>query len=90
MLDRAAATNSAGPVLSVVLPNYNHAQYLPRALDALLTQERPPDEIIVIDDCSIDGSRDIVARYAAKNPSIRLLLNDANVGVIPTLSRGLG
>ena len=89
MLDRAAATNSAGPVLSVVLPNYNHAQYLPRALDALLTQERPPDEIIVIDDCSIDGSRDVVARYAAKNPSIRLLLNDANVGVIPTLSRGL-
>ena len=89
MLDRAAATNSAGPVLSVVLPNYNHAQYLPRALDALLSQERPPDEIILIDDCSTDGSRDIIARYAAKNPSIRPLLNDSNVGVIPTLSRGL-
>ena len=62
---------------------------MPRALDALLSQERPPDEIIVVDDCSTDGSRDIVARYAAKNPSIRLLLNDENVGVIPTLSRGL-
>ena len=84
MRDRAAAVNSVGPVLSVVLPNYNHAQYLPRALDALLTQERPPDEIIVVDDCSIYGSRDIVARYAANNPSTDFFFNDENVGVIPT------
>ena len=90
MREQAAATNTAGPVLSVVLPNYNHAKYLPRALDALLSQERPPDEIIVVDDCSTDGSRDVVAGYAAKSPSIRLLLNDRNLGVIPTLSRGLG
>jgi glycosyltransferase involved in cell wall biosynthesis len=90
MVERAAARNTAGPVLSVVLPNYNHARYLPRALDALLSQARPPDEIIVVDDCSTDTSRDVVARYAAKNSSIRLLPNDRNVGVIPTLSRGLG
>ena len=90
MLDRAAATSTAGPVLSVVLPNYNHAEYLPRALDALLSQARPPDEIIVVDDCSTDGSRDIVTRYAAKHPPIRLVPNDSNAGVIPTLSRGLG
>ena len=90
MLDRAAATSTAGPALSVVLPNYNHAEYLPRALDALLSQGRPPDEIIVVDDCSTDGSRDIIARYAARHPSIRLLPNETNVGVIPTLSRGLG
>lgn len=90
MVERAAATSIAGPVLSVVLPNYNHADYLPRALDALLSQEVPPDEIIVVDDCSTDSSRDIVARYAAKNRSIRLLANDRNVGVIPTLARGLG
>jgi glycosyltransferase involved in cell wall biosynthesis len=90
MPDRAAATSSAGPVLSVILPNYNHAQYLPRALDALLSQGRPPDEIIVVDDCSTDGSREVVARYAASHRSIRLLSNEKNVGVIPTLSRGLG
>ena len=90
MLDRAAANSTAGPALSVVLPNYNHAEYLPRALDALLSQGRPPDEIIVVDDCSTDGSRDIVAHYAARHPSIRLLPNETNVGVIPTLSRGLG
>lgn len=90
MLDRAAATSTAGPALSVVLPNYNHAQYLPRALDALLSQAQPPGEIIVVDDCSTDGSRDIVERYSARHRSIRLLPNETNVGVIPTLSRGLG
>ena len=90
MLDRAAATRTAGPALSVVLPNYNHAEYLARALDALLSQELAPDEIIVVDDCSTDGSRDIVTGYAARHPSIRLLFNERNVGVIPTLSRGLG
>jgi glycosyltransferase involved in cell wall biosynthesis len=90
MLDRAAATSTAGPALSVVLPNYNHAQYLPRALDALLSQGQPPGEIIVVDDCSTDGSRDIVERYSTKHRSIRLLTNERNVGVIPTLSRGLG
>jgi glycosyltransferase involved in cell wall biosynthesis len=89
MLERAAAMSVARSVLSVVLPNYNHAAYLPRALDALLSQERQADEIIVVDDCSIDGSRDIVSHYAAKHPSIRLLANEKNVGVIPTLSRGL-
>jgi glycosyltransferase involved in cell wall biosynthesis len=90
MPERAAATSTAGPALSVVLPSYNHAEYLRRALDALLSQEYPPDEIIVVDDCSTDGSRDIVARYAATHRSIRVLRNERNVGVIPTLSRGLG
>ena len=89
MRDRAPATDAAGPTLSVVLPNYNHAQYLPRALDALLSQERPADEIIVVDDCSADSSREIVIRYAAQHLSIRLVANEKNIGVIPTLSRGL-
>jgi glycosyltransferase involved in cell wall biosynthesis len=89
MLDRAAATSTAGSALSVVLPNYNHAQYLPRALDALLSHGQPPGEIIVVDDCSTDGSWDIVERYSTRHRSIRLLTNERNVGVIATLSRGL-
>jgi glycosyltransferase involved in cell wall biosynthesis len=88
MLDRAPAASGPDPVLlSVVLPNYNHAPYLPRALDALLSPDRPPDEIIVIDDCSADTSREIVTRWAANHPSIRLVANNRNMGVIPTLSR---
>ena len=76
MPDRAATMIRAGPTLSVVLPNYNHARYLPRALDALLSQELPADEIIVVDDCSTDASQEIVSRYEARYPSIRLVANE--------------
>jgi glycosyltransferase involved in cell wall biosynthesis len=80
----------AGPLtLSVILPNYNHAKFIGRALAALLGQERAADEIIVIDDGSTDDSVAVIGRIAATAPTIRLLRNPQNVGVIPTLQRGL-
>jgi glycosyltransferase involved in cell wall biosynthesis len=75
--------------LSVVLPNYNHGKFIGRALAALLGQERAADEIIVIDDGSTDDSVAVIERIAATAPAIRLLRNPGNVGVIPTLQRGL-
>jgi glycosyltransferase involved in cell wall biosynthesis len=75
--------------LSVVLPNYNHAKFIGRALAALLGQERAADEIIVIDDGSTDDSVAVVERIAATAPTVRLLRNPGNVGVILTLQRGL-
>ena len=59
------------PTLSVVMPNYNHAKFLPRALDSLLGQTRPPDEILVLDDGSTDDSRAILERVAGREPLIR-------------------
>jgi glycosyltransferase involved in cell wall biosynthesis len=77
------------PTLSVVLPNYNHAKFVGRALAALLGQEHAADEIIVIDDGSTDDSVAVIERIAAAAPTIRLLRNPSNIGVIPTLQRGL-
>ena len=67
---------------SVVLPNYNHAAYIGRALAALLAQERPADEIIVIDDASSDDSLRVIGEFAKAPPSIRVLVNPKNVGVM--------
>jgi hypothetical protein len=77
------------PALSVVLPNYNHADVLPRALDALIAQDRAADEIVIVDDGSTDDSLAVIARYAALHPAIRVLANTHNHGVIPALQRGL-
>jgi glycosyltransferase involved in cell wall biosynthesis len=75
--------------LSAVLPNYNHAKLVGRALQALTSQERAPDEIIVIDDASTDDSIAVIEHFAASAPSINLLRNQSNLGVIATLERGL-
>lgn len=77
------------PAISVVVSNYNHGQYLPQCLDAVLGQTAPPAEVIVIDDASTDNSVAIVESYRARYPVIRLVRHDINQGVLPVISRAL-
>lgn len=72
---------AALPTLSVVMPNFNHARYLPAAIEEILNQTRPPDEFLILDDASTDNSREIIADFAAKHSVIRVLHNASNVGV---------
>src|SRR5262249_24419571 len=76
-------------MLSAVIPNYNHAAYLPAALAGLLAQTWPADEIIVIDDASRDDSVAVAGAIAARHKSIRVLQNPRELGVIGTLNPGL-
>jgi glycosyltransferase involved in cell wall biosynthesis len=71
------------------MPNYNHAHYLPEALQALLDQTWLPTEIIVIDDGSTDDSVKIIERFAKDNSIIRLCCNGENRGVSYSLNRAL-
>jgi hypothetical protein len=62
-------TSGASPgriTVSVVLSTYNRARYLPDALDSLLDQTRPPDEIIVVNDGSTDNTNDVAVRYRGR------------------------
>jgi hypothetical protein len=77
------------PTLSVIMPNYNHGRFLREALAAVAAQSYAPVEILVIDDGSTDDSVAIVSELAKKNPLIRLLRNEKNLGVIATMNRGL-
>lgn len=77
------------PKLSVLLPNYNHAQFVGQALQAMLTQTVQPMEIIVIDDGSSDNSLQVLEAFARRHAHIRLLRNDTNRGVNYTLNRAL-
>ena len=67
------------PTLSVVIPNYNHASFLPERLASVLEQTRPADEIILLDDASTDGSQAIAARFAADR-DCTLIVNAENSG----------
>ncbi|MGI8967457.1 MAG: glycosyltransferase family 2 protein [Limisphaerales bacterium] len=77
------------PTVSVVMPNYNHAEYLLRSLNAIVNQSVPPLELIVIDDCSTDNSISILAEFAQKYSFVRYYRNEKNQGVVKTINDGL-
>lgn len=70
------------PTLGVFMPNYNHAQFLPRAIEAIASQSRQPDEFLIIDDGSSDESVSIIKGYQKKYPFIRLIAYDKNRGLM--------
>jgi glycosyltransferase involved in cell wall biosynthesis len=78
-----------GSPISAILPNYNHARYLPEAVWGLARQVPAPLEIIVIDDASTDDSPVVLAALAAEIPNLRVLREDVNRGTISALNRGL-
>ena len=75
--------------ISAIIPNYNHANYLPTSVTALQQQTRPSDEIIIIDDASTDNSIEVISALAEADPRIKVLKNRKNRGAIFTLNRGI-
>jgi len=69
------------PTLSVIMSNYNHACYLPTALDAILSQSYQPKEVIIVDDASKDNSVEILESYLSKHKFIKIIRNEINLGV---------
>lgn len=69
--------------VSVVVPNYNHAKFLKQRLDSIYEQSYKNFEVILLDDCSDDDSREILKEYQEKYPDkTRLILNDQNSGSV--------
>lgn len=66
--------------VSVILPNYNHANYLEKRIKSILAQTFKDYELIILDDHSPDNSRDIIDRYSKKYPEIRVFYNEQNSG----------
>lgn len=74
------------PRVSVIIPAWNGAAYLPACLDALLVQEPADLEVIVVDNASTDGSAGLVAtRY----PDVHLIRHDSNLGFAGACNAGL-
>jgi glycosyltransferase involved in cell wall biosynthesis len=63
------------------MPNYNHAHYLPRSIEAIANQTRPPDEFLILDDCSTDNSLEVIGSYLPQYSFLRLIRGEQNVGV---------
>jgi glycosyltransferase involved in cell wall biosynthesis len=72
--------------VSVVMPVYNGEAHVAEAIETVLGQTRPPDELVVVDDGSTDGTPQILHRYGSRIVRLR----QSHRGATAAVNRGLG
>src|SRR5215475_7966380 len=77
------------PLVSVITPAYNCAEYLAECLESLLSQTYQNWECTIVNNCSADRSADIAREYAAKDPRIRLHENQEFLKAVPNFNAGM-
>lgn len=74
--------------LSVIMPSFGHVDSVRSALLDFLESPRPPAEVIVVDDCSSDGSFELVERMTYEYPTLTQIRNESNQGVLAAARLG--
>lgn len=76
-------TTFESPSVSIILPAYNSIKFIEDTLNSIINQEYPNWELLITDDCSNDGTWEILNEYAKKDKRIKLyrLKNNAGAGV---------
>lgn len=68
------------PIVSIITPTYNSADFVAETIDAILAQSFTDWELLITDDCSTDNTSEIVQAYAEKDERIRLYVLEKNSG----------
>lgn len=66
--------------LSIIMPNYNHGNFLEARIHSIVSQMGPNDELIVVDDGSTDNSISIAEKFLKREPRFRFIKNPHNLG----------
>ena len=75
--------------VSIVTPSYNSEAYIGKTIESVLAQTYTNWEMIIVDDCSTDSTREIVRSYQEKDPRIRLLIQETNQGAGAARTRAM-
>lgn len=67
-------------MVSVIVPNYCHAPYLRERIDSILNQTYQDFELILLDDCSTDNSREVLESYRNREHVSHIVINEQNTG----------
>ncbi|ACZ32104.1 glycosyl transferase family 2 [Xylanimonas cellulosilytica DSM 15894] len=89
-MTRIESDAPASPRVSVVIPCYNYARYLPDAVESVLTQDGIDLDVTIIDDASTDDSVEVAQRYVDADPRVRLVRHLDNRGHVETSNEALG
>ncbi len=76
-------------LVSIVIPTYNRADYLPEALSSALSQTYPHCEIVVVDDGSTDNTQEVLAKYKSEYPDKITIITQENKGVSAALNSAI-
>ncbi|HEV2714428.1 MAG TPA: glycosyltransferase family 2 protein [Terriglobales bacterium] len=75
------------PLVSVLMTAYNREEYIAEAIESVLASTFKDFELIIVDDCSTDGSHDIGLAYAKKDVRVRAYRNEKNLGQFQNRNR---
>jgi glycosyltransferase involved in cell wall biosynthesis len=75
------------PKVSVCIPTYNYGHFLPDAIDSVLKQTFKEIELIIVDNCSSDDTKNIVDSYSILDSRVKYYCNETNVGLVGNFNR---
>lgn len=75
--------------IGVVLCTYNGERFLRAQLESIFEQTRPPDKILILDDCSTDQTVNIAKGFAEKDKRVCLIVNEGNLGYARNFEKGI-
>jgi glycosyltransferase involved in cell wall biosynthesis len=67
-------------MVSIIVPNYNHAPFLKQRFESILNQTYTDFELIILDDCSTDNSREVIEQYQSNTKISKIIYNEQNSG----------
>lgn len=76
------------PLVSIVLPTYNGEEYISRAIQSIINQTYTNWELIIVNDCSVDSTPEIINNFSKQDSRIKIINNDKNMKLPTSLNRG--
>jgi glycosyltransferase involved in cell wall biosynthesis len=89
MTNHNADSIIADPLISVVIATYNGERFIGKQLDSILNQTYTNIELVVVDDCSRDGTVSILTDYANRFSNIHIYINEKNLGYVKNFEKGM-
>lgn len=75
------------PLVSVLMTAYNREKYIAEAIESVLASTYTNFELIIVDDCSTDGTVAIAKKYAARDERAKVFVNEKNLGQFPNRNK---
>jgi len=77
------------PLVTIICLCYNHEAYVVESLNSILNQSYPSIELIIVDDCSYDNSKNVISNWLEKNLEVQFIANETNLGNTKSFNKAL-